>query len=105
MILVCAIVPALVLCLIVLYAALAQRFFTVKAKLPVLGIRGALGRAKGRKWQLGALGALFFAVCLIAQLAAGAWAPGMLMAFNYEEAARGQNPNVTRFNEIGRAHV
>ena len=41
MILVCAIVPALVLCLIVLYAALAQRFFTVKAKLPVLGIRGA----------------------------------------------------------------
>ena len=64
MILVCAIVPALVLCLIVLYAALAQRFFTVKAKLPVLGIRGALGRAKGRKWQLGALGALFFAVCL-----------------------------------------
>ena len=99
MILVCAIVPALVLCLIVLYAALAQRFFTVKAKLPVLGIRGALGRAKGRKWQLGALGALFFAVCLIAQLAAGAWAPGMLMAFNYEEAARGQNPNVTRFNE------
>lgn len=99
MILVCAIVPALVLCLIVLYAALTQRFFTVKAKLPVLGIRGALGRAKGRKWQLGALGALFFAVCLIAQLAAGTWAPGMLMAFNYEEAARGQNPNVTRFNE------
>lgn len=45
------------------------------------------------------LGAAFFAACLGAQLATGFWAPAMLMAFNYEEAARGQNPNVTRFNE------
>lgn len=44
-------------------------------------------------------GRLFFAACLGAQLATGFWAPAMLMAFNYEKAARGQNPNVTRFNE------
>ena len=99
MILVCAIVPALILGLAVLYAVLLRRFFIVKAKLPVLGVRGALGRTAGKRRKLAALGALFFVVCLAAQVAAAVWAPEMLMVFNYEEAARGQNPNVTRFNE------
>mgnify|MGYP006922444709 CR=1 FL=1 len=48
MILVCAIVPALVLCLAVLYAVLIWRFFTVKAKLPILGVRGVVGRTANR---------------------------------------------------------
>ena len=99
MVLVYAVVPALILCLAVLYAVLARRFFTVKAKLPVLGVRGALGRTEGKRRGMAVLGTLFFAACLAAQLATGFWAPAMLMTFNYEEAARGQNPNVTRFNE------
>ena len=99
MILVCAIVPALILCLAILYIMLLRRFYLVKAKLPVLGIRGVLDRTEGKRRRIAVLGALFLAVCLSAQLAVGAWAPGMLMVFSYEEAARGQNPNVTRFNE------
>ena len=99
MILVCAIVPALILCLAILYIMLLQRFFLVKAKLPVLGIRGALSRTEGKRRKIAALSALFLAVCLAAQLAVSAWTPGMLMVFSYEEAARGQNPNATRFNE------
>ncbi|MCI8551443.1 MAG: hypothetical protein HFF56_00365 [Lawsonibacter sp.] len=99
MILICAIVPALILCLAILYAVLIQRFFTVKAKLPVLGVRGALSRTVGKRRKLAALGALFFTVCLVARLASAFWMPDMRMVFSYEEAARGQNPNVTRFNE------
>lgn len=45
------------------------------------------------------MGALILAVSFWARIAVDFWAPGMLMVFNYEEAARGQNPNVTRFNE------
>ena len=48
MILVCAIVPALILCLALLYIMLLRRFYLVKAKLPVLGIRGVLDRTEGR---------------------------------------------------------
>ena len=99
MILICAIVPALILCLAILYAVLIQRFFTVKAKLPVLGVRGALSRTVGKRRKLAALGALFFTVCLVVRLASAFWMPDMRMVFSYEEAARGQNPNVTRFNE------
>ncbi len=99
MVLVCAIVPALMLCLAILYIMLLRRFFLVKAKLPVLGVRGVLGRTEGKRRKIAAWAALFLVVCLTAQLAASAWAPGMLMVFSYEEATRGQNPNVTRFNE------
>lgn len=99
MVLVYAIVPALILCLAILYAKLIRRFFFVKAHLPVLGVRGALGRTAGKRRKMAALGALFFTACFAGQLAAGSWAPSMLMAFNYEEASRGQNPNATRFNE------
>ena len=71
MILVCAIVPALMLCLAILYIMLIRRFFLVKAKLPVLGIRGALGRTEGKRQKIAALGALFLAVCLDARYADG----------------------------------
>ena len=60
MVLVYAVVPALILCLAVLYAVLARRFFTVKAKLPVLGVRGALGRTEGKRRGMAVLGTLFF---------------------------------------------
>ncbi len=99
MFLVYAVVPALILCLAVLYAVLIKRFITVRSKLPAAGVRGALGRTKGRRVKIALLSVLFFAAGLAAQIAAECWAPSMLMAFNYEEAARGQNPNVTRFNE------
>ena len=99
MILVYAVVPALVLCLIILYVVLIRRFFLIKSKIPVLGLRGALGRTAGKRRRLAALGVLLFAASLAAQVAGDFWAPKMLMVFSYEEAARGQNPNVTRFNE------
>jgi hypothetical protein len=99
MIFVSMIVPVLILCAAVSYAVLIRRFFLIKSKLPVMGLRGTLGRTKGKRRKLAALGAAFFAVCFAAQMASGIWSPGMLLVFNYEEAARGQNPNVTRFNE------
>ncbi len=99
MLLISAIIPLLKLYLAVLCVTLAYRFFTVKAKLPVLGLRGGLERLSGKRRRLAVLGVLFFLTCFAAQMAGGLYAPGMLMVFNYEEAARGQNPNVTRFNE------
>ncbi len=99
MLLISAIIPLLTLYLAVLCVTLVYRFFTVKAKLPVLGLRGGLGRLSGKRRRLAVLGVLFFLVCFAAQMAVGLYTPGMLMVFNYEEAARGQNPNVTRFNE------
>lgn len=99
MLLISAIIPLLKLYLAVLCVTLAYRFFTVKAKLPVLDLRGGLERLSGKRRRLAVLGVLFFLTCFAAQMAGGLYAPGMLMVFNYEEAARGQNPNVTRFNE------
>ena len=58
MILVYAVVPALVLCLIILYVVLIRRFFLIKSKIPVLGLRGALGRTAGKRRRLAALGVL-----------------------------------------------
>ena len=99
MILICAIVPALIVGLMLLYALLIRRFLLIKSKIPVLGLRGALDLTAGKRRKLAVMGALMFAVSFGAQMAADLWAPSMLMVFNYEEAARGQNPNVTRFNE------
>lgn len=100
MLLISAIIPLLTLYLAVLCVTLVYRFFTVKAKLPVLGLRGGLGWLAGKRRRLAILGVLFFLACFAAQMAVGLYTPGMLMVFNYEEAARGQNPNVTRFNEF-----
>ena len=50
----------MMLYLAVLCVTLAYRFFTVKAKLPVLGLRGGLGRLTGKRRRLAVLGVLFF---------------------------------------------
>lgn len=99
MIFVYAIVPALILYLAIRYAVLIRRFFFVKARMPILGVRGALERTAGSRRKMAALGTLIFVVCFASRLAVGCWAPGMLLTFHYEEAARGQNPNATRFND------
>ncbi len=99
MILVNLIVPILTCCLFLLYITLGCRFFMVKSKLPAFGLKGGLAGLVGKRRRLAVCGIVFFAVCYAAQMSAWAWSPDMLMAFNYEEAARGQNPNSTRFNE------
>lgn len=99
MILVSLIVPIVVLWLVFYYLVLLRRFFMVRAKLPVLGFKGAFGSMTGRRRRLAVSGLLLFALCYMAQVAMEVWAPNMLMAYSYEEAARGQNPNATRFNE------
>lgn len=99
MILVSAIVPVLKFCLVLLYIILILRFFRIKSKMPVLGLRGISGGLNGKRGRLALWSALFFAACFVGRVATESWAPDMLMIFNYEEAARGQNPNATRFNE------
>ena len=91
----------LTLCLAFVYLRLACRFFKVKAALPALKLKDGLGRLAGTRVRLAALGTLFFLAWFASQLSVKLWAPDMLLVFNYEEAARGQNPNVTRFNESG----
>ena len=49
MIFVSMIVPVLILCAAVSYAVLIRRFFLIKSKLPVMGLRGTLGRTKGKR--------------------------------------------------------
>ncbi len=99
MILISAIVPIIALYLALLYIVFIYRFFRVKAKLSVLEVRDGMDRLNKRRIRVAVLAVLVFSVCLAARLAVKSWAPDMLMAFNYEEAAKGQNPNVTRFNE------
>lgn len=69
MLLVSAIIPALVLYLLYLYVALLRRFFTVKAKLPVLGLKGSLGNLSGKRRKLAMLGVLFFLISFASWLA------------------------------------
>lgn len=99
MILVSAIVPVLTIFLVFLYIILMLRFFRIKSKLPVLGLRGIPGSLSGKRRRLALWSVLFFLACFAGRVATQAWSPDMLMIFNYEEAARGQNPNATRFNE------
>ena len=91
----------LTLCMVAAYLWLIRRLFQVKAALPVLKLKDGLGRLKGTRTRLAVLGALFFLAWFGSQFSVKVWSPDMLMVFNYEEAARGQNPNVTRFNESG----
>ena len=99
MILVSLIVPALMLCLVFLYLVLFRQFYMIKSKLPVFGFRGAMGGLNGKHRKLAVWGILIFVLGFAGQMATQLYAPSMLMVFNYEEAARGQNPNATRFNE------
>ena len=99
MIMVSTIVPILTLCLVLLYVILFRRFLKIKSKLPFSGLKGKLGHLTGKRKKIAVLGILFFLAFFAGQYLTGAWSPDMLMVFNYEEAARGQNPNATRFNE------
>lgn len=99
MIMVSTIVPILTLCLVLLYVVLFRRFLKIKSKLPFPGLKGKLGNLAGKRKKIVVPGILFFLAFFAGQYLTGAWAPDMLMVFNYEEAARGQNPNATRFNE------
>lgn len=99
MIAVSAITPVLTGCVVILYIILIRRFFSVRSKLPLLGLRDGIGHLTGKKRWMAALGAVFFLASFGAEVSTKLWSPGMLMVFNYEEAARGQNPNITRFNE------
>lgn len=99
MILVSVIEPALKFCLVILFINLILRYLRIKSKLPVLGLRDISGNLKGKRGRLAAWSVLFFLFCYTGQVLTEIWSPNMLMVFNYEEAARGQNPNATRFNE------
>lgn len=99
MILMSFVIPVLMLCLVFLYIILLRQFFMIKSKLPVFGFKGAMGGLNGRHRKLALWAVLIFTLSFAGQMATQLWAPDMLMVFNYEEAARGQNPNSTRFNE------
>ena len=99
MILLSMVKPVLMLCMLFLYITLIWRFFKVKSKVQISELKNGVGSLAKRKRQLALFGVLFFLVFFIGRLLTELWSPGMLMIFNYEEAARGQNPNATRFNE------
>lgn len=99
MILLSIVKPVLILCMILLYITLGWRFLKAKSKLQISGLKNGVGSLAKRKRQLALFGVLFFLIYFISRLLTELWSPGMLMVFNYEEAARGQNPNATRFNE------
>ena len=99
MILLSMVKPVLMLCMLLLYISLGWRFLRAKSKLQISGLKNGVGSLAKKKRQLALFGALFFLLYFIGRLLTELWTPGMLMIFNYEEAARGQNPNATRFNE------
>ena len=99
MVLLSAIEPVLTLCVIFLYIVLIWRVFKVKSKLQISELKNEIGGLTGRRRQIALAGVLFFLLFFAGRLLTELWSPGMLIAFNYEEAAKGQNPNGTRFNE------
>ena len=103
MMVVCMVVPAFMLYLAVLYIVLFWKFLRVKTRLPFMGLKDGLkdGLSGLPRKKMALCSALVFVCCFAGETAAQIWAPDMLLVFNYEEAARGQNPNVTRFNESG----
>ncbi len=98
MILLSVIEPILVLCTICLYIVLIWRIFKVKSKLQFSELKNGLGKLPSRR-KIALAGLVFFLTCFAGRLLTELWSPNMLIAFNYEEAAKGQNPNGTRFNE------
>ena len=99
MILLSVIGPVLNLCIICLYIVLIWRIFKVKSKLQISELKHGIGSLSGKKRKVALAGVLIFLICFTGRLLTKLWSPDMLMAFNYEEAAKGQNPNETRFNE------
>lgn len=99
MILVSAIEPVLTLCVIFLYIVLIWRIFKVKSKLQISELKHEIGGLSGKRRKVALAGVFFFVIFFAGRLLTELWSPDMLIAFNYEEAAQGQNPNGTRFNE------
>ena len=60
MIAVSAITPVLTGCVVILYIILIRRFFSVRSKLPLLGLRDGIGHLTGKRRWMAALGAVFF---------------------------------------------
>ena len=98
MILVSMIVPALILCLVVLYAELIRRFFLIKSKIPFWGLRGMLGRTAGKRRRLAAMGALIFAVSFWARVAIfrGNFQVGLLSHIQLLRIQRGRDTQAFR---------
>ena len=90
--------PILILCTAFLYIVLIWRIFKVKSKLQISELKNGLGKLPSKR-RIAAAGLAFLMLCFTGRLLTDIWSPSMLMAFNYEEAAKGQNPNGTRFNE------
>ena len=98
MVLLSVIEPVLILCTLCLYIILIWRIFKVKSKLQISELKNGLGKLP-KKRKIAIAGLAFFLICFAGRLLTELWSPSMLMAFNYEEASKGQNPNGTRFNE------
>lgn len=98
MILANIITPVLILCLIFLYGVLCWRYFRIREKLPFMWIKDGLRNIVGSRRYLAVLGMVVFLVSFAGQMYVRLWTLDMRMIFHYEEAARGQNPNGTRFN-------
>ena len=71
MIIVSAIMPVLLLYLVYLYITLIRRFFRIKSKLPVTGLKDGLSRLSGKGGHLAIYGVLFFLACFLGQVVAG----------------------------------
>lgn len=99
MILVSVVIPVLLIYLVFLYITLVRRFFMVKSRLPFTGLKDGIGHLVGRRRWLAVFGTMYFLIYFAGRVVMELWSPDMLMVFHYEEAARGLNPNVTRFNE------
>jgi len=99
MLLISMIRPALIAFLVLIYLVLFWRLIRLRGELHVSGLRNGLRHLWEKKGRLTAFTALFLLAAFGAQMAVSGWSPDMLMVFSYEEAARGQNPNATRFNE------
>jgi len=91
--------PALMVCLALIYLFLLVWIIRLRGELHISGLKDGLRHLWGKKGRLTVLAVLFLLAAFGAQMAVGIWSPNMLMVFSYEEAARGQNPNATRFNE------
>ena len=78
MIIVSAIMPVLLLYLVYLYITLIRRFFRIKSKLPVTGLKDGLSRLSGKGGHLAIYGVLFFLACELM--------PGQLMRIFTNEA-------------------
>ena len=80
-------------CLYILYNVLFRG-----KKISIAGMKSGLYLITKRAWLLLLCMVLFFVASCVSHYFMEGHLPKLIMKFNYEEAARGQNPNGTRFN-------